>query len=166
MKSLRVSVFALVSLCFSIGTGVIDSSAQVPYGGIKLLDGYKLERTNTLGVLSASGRIVKDGGLLIEFEEGMSQGHAVDRERSPQYSWHAIQTIGGQVFKIAMIKPGLKTVWEPDRPRNANLGSILLITIPLGDDNDNAVNFRAEILNENELVEALLMVLTFRADTR
>jgi len=52
-------------------------------------------------------------------------------------------------------------VWEPDNPRSPELGKILLVTFPLGIQADDTANFQAEIINEQELADALLMRLTF-----
>lgn len=144
-------IYCFVSLSFA--------SAQNTFGGIKLLDGYKYKTGKAVDALT--GTIYKPNGLVIEFEAGFSQGYAADQKNNEQYEWYQEQTINGRKIRIAFIKPKLKTVWEPDKPRSPELGSIMLVTIPLGIERNNAVNFRAEILNTQEATDFLLMVFTF-----
>ena len=51
-------------------------AADLPYGSVKLLDGYKYKRSHTFDTIN--GLIYKDGGLTIAFESGISEGYAVD----------------------------------------------------------------------------------------
>jgi hypothetical protein len=44
------------------------------------------------------------------------------------------------------------------------MGNILLVTFPLGIQADNTANFQAEILDEGELADALLILLTFNPE--
>jgi hypothetical protein len=137
-------------------------SAQSPPYGISMLDGYEYKERDTLGVLSGSGLIFKDKGLLIEFEEGMSTCCAADPSKMLSYAWFKEQTIDGRKVYLAMIKTGLKTGWEPDRPRNKQLGGILLASYPgEGLFKANGINFVAEILSDEELAEALLIILSY-----
>ena len=129
------------------------------YGGIRLLEGYKYKKGNTVDALI--GTISKHGGLLIEFEAGLNQGFAADPKEKDKYLWYREQIVNGRKVMLALIKPGLKTVWEPDNPRSPEMGNILLITFPLDIQRDHAVNFRAEVLNPQEVADMLLMVLTF-----
>lgn len=126
-----------------------------------LIDGYVLSKIDGLGVVE-SGIIYKPNGLKIEFEEGLSQGYGVKSENLRTYEWSKEQTINGRTVKFALIKKGIKTVYEPENPRDDILGNILLVTIPLGNLDKHAINFQAEIVNESELVDALLMILTYR----
>jgi hypothetical protein len=135
------------------------NAADQPIGGVKLLDGYKIKKD--WAVDAAAWTIYKDGGLLIEYEAEMNEGLWADAKDRSQYLWYREQLVNGHKVMLALIKPGLKTVWEPDHPRSPKLGKILLVTFPLGIQADHTANFKAEILNEQELADALLMVLTF-----
>jgi hypothetical protein len=137
-------------------------SASDRYGGIKLLDGYKIKKG--WAVDAATWTISKENGLTIEFEAGMNEGFWADPKEKDKYSWYREQTVNGHKVMLALIKPGLKTVWEPDNPRSTGMGNILLVTFPLGIQADNTANFQAEILDEGELADALLMILTFNPD--
>lgn len=155
-----VAIIGFILICGYSG-GI--TAAQSVYGGIKLLNGYKYRKGKSLGVLSAVGTIYKNNGLTIEIEEGLSQGYAANRIDIDKYAWLKEQIINGRDVKIALIAKGVKTVWEPDRPRDSTMGHILLVTFPLGSQVNHAVNFRAEILNDEELADALFMILTFDA---
>lgn len=144
------------SLCFFYVSSV---SAQRVYGGIKLLDGYKYKTGKAIDAVA--GTIYKPKGMLIEFEAGFSQGYAADKKRMEQFEWYKEQTVNGRTVRIAFIKPNVKTGREPDKPRSPEFGSIMVITIPLGDDGANAINFWGEVLSLQEATDFLLMVLTF-----
>lgn len=151
----RLILFLFIS-CF---VSLTAASAQNIFGGIKLLDGYKYKTGKAVDAVA--GTIYKPNGLIIEFEAGFSQGYAADKKNKEQYEWYKEQTVNSRKVRIAFIKPKLKTVWEPDKPRSSELGSIMLVTIPLGNERNNAVNFRAEVLSLQEATDFLLMVLTF-----
>jgi hypothetical protein len=140
----------------------IQILASDNYGGIKLLDGYKIKKGRAVD--AATWTIYKEGGLTIEFEAGMNEGLWADPKEKDKYVWYREQNVNGHKVMLALIKPGLKTVWEPDKPRSTEAGNILLVTFPLGIQADNTANFKAEILNEGELADALLMILTFNPD--
>jgi hypothetical protein len=144
---------------------VLSATAQTASCPVRILPEYTCTPQDTFGVLSATGIISKKRGLRIEFEEGMSQGSAVSSRDQKNYAWQREQMVGGQLVKLAMIKKGLKTDWEPDEPRNVEWGSILLVTFPLGGQPTHAINFKAEITSDDELVDALLMILTFTLDS-
>jgi len=157
---MRVRTFlsAFFLTCFVAAPAAGSDEA---YGGIRLLEGYKYRKGYTVDALI--GSISKEGGLLIEFEAGLSQGYAADPKDKGKYLWYREQAVNGRKVMLALIKPGLKTVWEPEKPRSRELGNILLITFPLDGQPDHAVNFRAEVLNAQEVADVLLMVLTFDA---
>lgn len=146
---------AIVTICL---LSLNLSNLQQPIAGIKLIDGYKYK--DGFNVDTLVGTIYKEGGLTIDIECGLAGVWANPKDRS-KYAWYKEQLINGHKVIIALIKPGIKTVWEPEKARNGELGNILLITIPLGRDPDYAANFKAEILNPEEMVEMILMVLTF-----
>jgi hypothetical protein len=136
-------------------------AAGPPFGNIKLLEGYKIKKG--WAVDAVTWTIHKEGGLTIDFEAGMNEGFWADPKKQADYLWYREQTVNGHKVMLALIKPGLKTVWEPGHPRSPEFGNILLVTFPLGGQADHTANFNAEILNEQELADALLMILTFDA---
>jgi len=128
-------------------------------GNIRLLDGYKIKKARTVDALTWT--IYKEGGLTIDFEAGPNEGLWADAQKQEDYLWYREQVLNGHKVMLALVKPGLRTVWEPDHPRSPELGNILLVTFPLGVLPDNTANFSAEILGEKELADSLLMILTF-----
>lgn len=162
MKNRSFKNITGISACLCALFFVVTSvCAQTPPGGIKLLNGYKYKERDTLGVLSATGIIYGEKGLLIDFEEGMSTCCAADPADIAKYAWFKKQVINGREVHVALIKRGVKTVLEPDKPRSKEFGNILLVTYPSGSQKTHGVNFVAEILSHEELVDALLMILTF-----
>ena len=158
----RLTPIAFVALI--LGILAVQIPAQSGHGGIKLLDGFVC--TPEVIVDGAAGAIWKPGGLKIEFEEGLNQGVAVDVGKAWDFEWAKAQVINGQPVKLAFVKQGKQSVWEPDQPRNSEFGSILLVSFPLSKLPDHAINFRAEILSQAELVDALLMVLTYKSTSK
>lgn len=137
-------------------------SAADQYGGIKLLNEYKIK--NEAAVDAAAWTIYREAGLTIEFEAGMNEGLWADPKQKDKYAWYREQDVNGHKVMLALIKQGVKTVWEPKNPRSRDAGNILLVTFPLGPLADHTANFKAEILNDAELADALLMILTFNPD--
>jgi hypothetical protein len=134
---------------------------EQPVGGIQLLKGYTYK--NHSGVDTRVATISKAGGMVIDIEYGLA-GAWVNQNDFDKYVWHKEQIINGHKVTMALIKPGLKTVWEADSPRNKEPGNILLITIPLNNvnnDPDYVIDFKAEITSSEEMVDMILMVLTF-----
>ena len=146
----------LILICFC----TTQSFSQDKNTGIQLLEGYKFKRLQAFD--AATWAIYKEGGLTIVFEAGLNQGLWADPKKIDQYAWYREQNLNGRKVKFALIKSGLKTVWEPDQPRSSETGNILLVTFPLNDSlPDYTANFKAEILNDQEMADALLMILTF-----
>jgi hypothetical protein len=78
------------------------------------------------------------------------------------YSWYREQNVNGCKVILAMVKPGQKTVWEPENSRGMVPGNILLVTFVLSKSNPNyTANFWAKVANQEELIDMLLMVMTF-----
>lgn len=132
-----------------------------PYGGLKLLEGYKFERSHTSD--SINGIISKEGGLRIEFESGISEGYAVQVEKKATYIWYQEQVANGHRVMVALTKPD-DTKWRPQKSRKPKRKQILMVTFPGKFGPMDAANFYAEVLNEGEVAEMLLMVLTFDPD--
>jgi hypothetical protein len=130
-----------------------------PYCGVRLLDGYKFKRSRTVDTIN--GIIYKDGGLTIEFESGISEGYAADPKERAKYIWYREQVVGGHKVMLALTKPGVGTAWKPEKPRGLSPGNILMVTFPGRFGPNDAANFYAEVLNEQEAADMLLMALTF-----
>jgi hypothetical protein len=132
---------------------------DTPYGNLKLLKGYKYKRSHTFD--TANGLIYKEGGLSIEFESGSSEGYAADPTLENDYLWFREQTIKGHKVYLALTEAGRGTKWEPDRWRGPKPGRILMITFPGNLGPMHASNFYAEVLDEKEIADMMLMALTF-----
>jgi hypothetical protein len=127
---------------------------------VKLLDGYSLVRESAVDAVT--WMIEKKGGLSIHFEAGFSEGLWADPKDVHSYAWTRGQTVNGYKVLFALIKPGLRTRWEPKNSRGLPPGRILLVTFLLdGEKSFHTVNFSAKIASEQELADALLMVMTF-----
>jgi len=117
-------------------------------GGMRLLPGYTHEPLR--GIDSVVGRIVKDDGWKISYEIGRISkpgrprmgGDFSDRAKLTPKSkvrWYREQTISGQPVHIAMSKTDALIVSFPTR----------------------GMNFHATIRSSQQLVDALLMILTY-----
>ena len=149
------NMIVMALICLSPST----LSASDRHGGIKLLDGYEIKKGRAVD--AAAWTIHKKGGLVIQFEAGASEGLWANPKHKGEYAWYREQTVNGHKVYLALIKPGLKTVWEPGSPRSRERGNSLLVSFPLGWQSTNTANFKAEILNAEEMADMLLMVLTF-----
>ena len=100
------------------------------------------------------------------FEAGLNEGSWADPEKEGTYSWYREQVVNGRKVRLALIKAGLKTVWEPNDGRERPPGNILLVTFQLERSNwTHTANFTAKIASREELADVLLMVLTFDPST-
>lgn len=145
--------FFIISICLLM---LNTNSTQQAIGDIKLLEGYAYKSMPNVDTRTAT--ISKENGIIIDIEYGLT-GKWANITDASKYAWYKEQTINGHKFIFALIKPGLKSVWEPAKPRTKEEGNILLITVPLRTDEDYAANFKAEIENSEEITEVLLMVL-------
>jgi hypothetical protein len=130
-----------------------------PKGWAKLLDGYKYKRSHTFDTIN--GLIYKEDGLSIVFESGISEGYAVELKKQKDYIWFRQQEINGHNVLLALTESGVGTKWEPEKPRSPNPRRILMITFPGKFGPMDAANFYAEVLDEKDIADALLMALTF-----
>jgi hypothetical protein len=82
-----------------------------------------------------------------------------------KYAWYRERVIKGHTVRFALIRPGLKTVWEPQNSRGVAPGNILLVSYILWNGtklySQNSANFKAKVTNSAELGDALLMILSF-----
>ena len=153
---MRKPALIILLLLLTVPAGAFDE----PYGGVKLLDGYKFKRSRTIDTIN--GIIYRDdGGLTIEFESGISEGYAVNPKDKNKYIWYREQRVNGHKVMLALTKSGIGTVWKPENPRRSKSGNILMVTFPGRFGSLDAANFYAEVLNEEEIADMLLMVLTF-----
>lgn len=129
------------------------------FGGVQLLDGYSATRQSTVD--TNSWTIQGKNGLIIHFESGPSEGRAVDLKNEEKYVWHREQTVNGHRVLLALVKPGIKMDAALDAERNLPPGNILLVTFPLSVHRDDAANFVGKVANQEEMIDMLLMALTF-----
>jgi hypothetical protein len=135
---------------------------EKPGNGIRLLAGYQFRAGSNFE--GSGGEIYQQGDLRITYEFGLSQGFAADPKEKEKYAWYREQVINGRKVMLALVKPGLKTQFEPENPRTPEPGNILLITFALGaspKDDWTATNFQAEVLSAEEIADVILMVLTY-----
>lgn len=153
MRSLIATLLLSSALC------TLAFGSERSFGGIQLLDGYSAKRGSALDAVAWT--IQGKSGLTIHFESGPSEGRVVDLKDKEKYAWYREQTVNGHKVLLALVKPGLKTDPDLDAERNLPPGSILLVTFPLGAHRDHAANFVGKIANQEEMIDMLLMVLTF-----
>jgi hypothetical protein len=156
MNTLR---FLSVVACFVALSGSAIHADDPPYGNVKLLDGYKYKRSHTSDTIN--GLIYKENGLSIVFESGINEGYAVELKMQKDYIWFRQQEINGHKVFLALTESGVGTKWEPEKPRSPNPRRILMITFPGKFGPMDAANFYAEVLDEKDIADALLMALTF-----
>ncbi len=150
-----VSVIGLLLL----GLGQVWASDN-PFGGIRLLEGYHINQARALD--ARTWTIAKKGGPRIDFEAGPSEGMWADPKNKRQYAWYKEQTVNGYKVQVALIKPGVKTGWEPAKSQVSEPGNIVLVTFILDEHNLSfTANFAAKVTSPEEIVDVLLMVLTF-----
>jgi hypothetical protein len=156
------AIFAALVVTCSLVIARTTYAIDQPYGDVKLLEGYKYKRSSTVDTVN--GVIYKEGGLSIEFESGINEGYAANPKERDKYTWYREQTVNGHKVMIALTKSGGGTAWEPEKPRGPKPRKILMVTFPGKFGPDDAANFYAEVLNEQEIADTLLMALTFNPD--
>jgi hypothetical protein len=153
MRGVIASLMLLVAMC---GLAFASESS---FGGVQLLDGYSAKQGSAVDAVVWT--IQGKNGLIIHFESGPSEGRVVDLKDREKYAWYREQTVNGRSVLFALVKPGLKTDFDLDAERNLPPGNILLVTFPLGSHRDHAANFVGKVANQEEMIDMLLMVLTF-----
>jgi hypothetical protein len=124
-----------------------NASPPVP-GGMRLLPGYTHKPLQ--GIDSVVGRIVKDDGWIISYEIGRVSkpgkpqmgGDFSDRAKlmpKTKVRWYREQTINGQPVHLALSKT-----------------DTLLVSFPA-----KGMNFHTTIRSSEQLVDAMLMILTY-----
>lgn len=150
---------ALATLVLFLALCGLAGGSEHTFGGIQLLDGYSAKRGSAVDAIVWTIR-GKDG-LIIHFESGPSEGLAVVLKNTEKYAWYRQQTVNGRKVLLALVKPGLKTDPDLDTERNLPPGNILLVSFQLGGHPDHAANFVGKLANQEEMVDMLLMALTF-----
>jgi hypothetical protein len=131
-------------------------SGQKKAKGIQLPSGYTLHKG--VGVDVAVWRIQGANSFVIDFEAGPTQRPWPDPKDIGKYSWYREQIVRGYTVRYALIKPGVKTQWEPDDSRGLPPGQIVLVSYFLsGKDSPDTANFRAKIANMSELADVLII---------
>ena len=116
------------------------SADDPPPGSITLLDGFKHQKLQ--GIDTRVGKIWKDGGITIQYDIGRLSGNYAKQQReyqADQLLWAKQQTWHGQPVELVMMKDRQLYVSFPERH----------------------ANFYGKIPKEEDLVAALLMVLTY-----
>jgi hypothetical protein len=138
MMKLSVSVLALLLVCSSstMTARNQESKAGSRLSPVRLLPSYKIQWAS--GIDTWGGTIWKDNGVKIEFNQG-GVGIATDQVEKDEVVWREEQVLNGEQVVIIYTK-----------------SSHLLVAIP-----KLIVSFEAEIRNQKDLAEMLLMALTW-----
>ena len=133
---------ALVALVIGSLSVVLRAASgdEPPPGSITLLDGFKHQTLQ--GIDTRVGKIWRDGGITIQYDIGRLSGNYAEQQRkyqADQLLWAKQQTWRGQPVELSMMK---------DRQ--------LFVSFP-----ERHANFYGKIPKEADLVDALLMVLTY-----
>jgi hypothetical protein len=156
-----IPVLVLVACALRLSGQAAAAISDSNFGGIHLLDGYSTQRV--WAVDAAVWEIKGPDHFLINFEAGDESW--VDPKDAQQYAWYRETTVRGRTVRLALVRPGLKTQWEPEHDRNLPPGNILLVTYILWNSTklypEHSANFSAKIAGPGELADALLMILTF-----
>jgi hypothetical protein len=151
----KISVILLVFL--ALGSPLAASSTL--FNTVKLLPGYHIKSEPGLDVVAWT--IEKPGGLIVHFEAGLSEGLAVNPEDRDKYAWCRETTFNRQRVLLALTRPGVEIDPSLNKERNLPPGSVLLVSYPLGGHKGHAANFIGRVANSEEMLDMLLMVLTF-----
>ena len=136
---LSFAIVALVVGSLSLALRAANGDDPPP-GSIKLLDGYKHQKLQ--GIDTRVGKIWKENGISIQYDIGRMSGNYAKQQReyqADQLLWAKEQTI-----KEARVELVLKKDRE------------LYVSFP-----EHSANFYGKVQTEEDLVEALLMVLTY-----
>ncbi len=134
---LAIVVLVVGSLSVALRAASADDP---PPGSITLLDGFKHQKLQ--GIDTRVGKIWKDGRITIQYDIGRLAGNYAEQQRkyqADQLLWAKQQTWHGQPVELAMMKDRQLYVSFPERH----------------------ANFYGKVQKEQDLVDALLMVLTY-----
>lgn len=158
VKQFHSTAIIVVSLLVLSANG---QNTAKPYGNLKLLEGYEYQRNKTIDTINGVIYRADGSGLVIEFESGISEGYAVNPKKKDHYVWFREQVVNGNKVYLALTIFGPDVSWQPKKRRGSPGGKVLMVTFPGPFSDMDAANFYAEVLNEKEIGDMLLMVLTF-----
>ncbi len=134
---LAIVVLVVGSLSVALRAASADDP---PPGSITLLDGFKHQTLQ--GIDTRVGKIWKENGLSIQYDIGRLSGNYAKQQReyqADQLLWAKQQTWHGQPVELVMMKDRQLYVSFPERH----------------------ANFYGKVQKEQDLVDVLLMVLTY-----
>lgn len=147
-------------LLLTLAAGEVPQSKD-KIESVRLLGGYSAKRESAVD--ASAWTIEGSNGFKIEYEAGPNQGFAADPARMKDYSWYRELKVNGYLARFALIRVGVKSVFEPKDSRGQPPGSILLVTFLLeGPQSDFAANFQAKICSEGELADTMLIVMSYQ----
>jgi hypothetical protein len=125
------------SVSFTLTSCLWNTNAAQAPGSMKLLPGY--QHKTEFSPDTATGKIWKEGGITIRYHAGNLQGYNANPEKKGDYLWFKEQFVNDQKVRIALTS---------DRE--------LIVSFP-----DDKTDFYGSVRTEEELTDALLMILTF-----
>ena len=131
-------VYVLITL-FTLPAHSQSQKVDPPPGKIELLPGYQHKRVQEIDTIV--GHIWKEGGITISYDIGRLAGIYVLPGQKTQFKWYREQKIDNQTVRIALTKEHQLRVTFVE----AN------------------ANFIAIFQKEEDLADALLMILTYRS---
>ncbi len=140
MKKLWILTVAFLLSAVSANTTAQNQArhkCESPKSMLQLLAGYKVDVG--WGIDSWGAKISKDGGVTIEFFQGLHVGVEADSIDQKDVAWREEQVVNGQ--RLICVYTNSNDLIVSNRMQ--------------------AVNFRGHIRNQQDLTEMLLMVLTY-----
>jgi hypothetical protein len=131
-------VYMLITL-FALPAHSQTPKVDPPPGKIELLPGYQHQTGR--GIDTMVGKIWKEGGITITYDIGMFAGMYASPYQKDQYQWFKEQKINNHTVRIALTK-----------------AHQLRVTFV-----EAHASFLSVITKDEDLAEALLMILTYRS---
>ena len=136
-RNVRAACISLGLIAFVVSL-VVAQKSDAPPGSVKMLSGYEHQRET--GIDTTVGRIWKQDGLTISYDIGTLAGNgAAHRKETGKNLWYREQTFNGHKAQLVL---------TTDR--------FLCVTFP-----ENTANFFGVVKTEQDLIDALLMILTY-----
>ena len=135
-RRLIAASFAFLGILCISGSQAEDPANPTP-GGIRLLPGYQHQKE--VGKDTRIGKIWNEAGLTLRYDIGRGAGNMVKGQEKTNVLWSKEQVVDGHPVHLALTK---------DR--------MLFVTFP-----ETSANFYAKTKSDEEVVEILLMVLTY-----
>ena len=143
-EALMTKLAVLLMTCLLLSTSSTTNARnqdrvkrEAKLSPVRLLPGYKIRWAS--GIDSWGGKIWNEAGVNIEFDQGLHVGVSADEVNKDDVVWRAEQLISGQQVMCVYTK-----------------SNHVIISIP-----KLIVNFEADIRNQRDLAEMLLMALTW-----